>query len=50
MNVCYKDFLPQKEEKPERPENLGYISFDDAVRLIRDLGYAGIILGGDSDD
>lgn len=50
MNVCYKDFLPQKEEKPERPENLGYISFDDAVRLIRDLGYAGIILGGDRDD
>lgn len=50
MNVCYKDFLPQKEEKPERPENLGYISFDDAVRLIRDLGYAGIILGGDSND
>ena len=50
MNVCYKDFLPQKEEKPERPENLGYISFEDAVRLIRDLGYAGIILGGDSDD
>lgn len=50
MNVCYKDFLPQKEEKPERPENLGYISFDDAIRLIRDLGYAGIILGGDSDD
>lgn len=50
MNVCYKDFLPQKEEKPERPENLGYISFADAVRLIRDLGYAGIILGGDSDD
>ena len=50
MNVCYKDFLPQKEEKPERPENLGYISFDDAVRLIRDLGYSGIILGGDSDD
>ena len=50
MNVCYKDFLPQKEEKPERPENLGYISFDAAVRLIRDLGYAGIILGGDSDD
>ena len=50
MNVCYKDFLHQKEEKPERPENLGYISFDDAVRLIRDLGYAGIILGGDSDD
>lgn len=50
MNVCYKDFLTQKEEKPERPENLGYISFDDAVRLIRDLGYAGIILGGDSDD
>lgn len=50
MNVCYKDFLPQKEEKPERPENLGYISFKDAVRLIRDLGYAGIILGGDSDD
>lgn len=50
MNVCYKDFLPQKEEKPELPENLGYISFDDAVRLIRDLGYAGIILGGDSDD
>ena len=50
MNVCYKDFLPQKEEKPERPENLGYISFDDSVRLIRDLGYAGIILGGDSDD
>ena len=50
MNVCYKDFLQQKEEKPERPENLGYISFDDAVRLIRDLGYAGIILGGDSDD
>ena len=50
MNVCYKDFLPQKEEKPERPENLGYISFDSAVRLIRDLGYAGIILGGDSDD
>ena len=50
MNVCYKDFLPQKEEKPERPENIGYISFDAAVRLIRDLGYAGIILGGDSDD
>lgn len=50
MNVCYKDFLPQKEQKPERPENLGYISFEDAVRLIRDLGYAGIILGGDSDD
>lgn len=50
MNVCYKDFLPQKEEKPERPENLGYISFDDAVRLIRDLGYSGIILGGDSND
>lgn len=50
MNVCYKDFLPQKEEKPERPENLGYISFDDAIRLIRDLGYAGIIFGGDSDD
>ena len=50
MNVCYKDFLPTKEEKPERPENLGYISFDAAVRLIRDLGYAGIILGGDSDD
>ena len=50
MNVCYKDFLPQKEEKPERPENLGYISFDAAVRLIRDLGYAGIILGGDRDD
>ena len=50
MNVCYKDFLPQKEEKPERPENLGYISFDAAVRLIRDLGYAGIILGGDSND
>ena len=50
MNVCYKDFLHQKEEKPERPENLGYISFDAAVRLIRDLGYAGIILGGDSDD
>lgn len=50
MNVCYKDFLPKKDEKPERPENLGYISFDDAVRLIRDLGYAGIILGGDSDD
>ena len=50
MNVCYKDFLPPKEEKPERPENLGYISFDAAVRLIRDLGYAGIILGGDSDD
>ena len=50
MNVCYKDFFPQKEEKPERPENLGYISFDAAVRLIRDLGYAGIILGGDSDD
>ena len=50
MNVCYKDFLPQKEEKQELPENLGYISFDAAVRLIRDLGYAGIILGGDSDD
>lgn len=50
MNVCYKDFLPQKEEKPERPKNLGYISFEDAVRLIRNLGYAGIILGGDSDD
>lgn len=50
MNVCYKDFLPKKEEKPERPGNLGYISFDDAIRLIRDLGYAGIILGGDSDD
>ena len=50
MNVCYKDFLPQKEEKPELPENLGYISFAAAVRLIRDLGYAGIILGGDSDD
>ena len=50
MNVCYKDFLPPKEEKPERHENLGYISFEDAVRLIRDLGYAGIILGGDIDD
>lgn len=50
MNVCYKDFLHKKEEKPERPENLGYISFAAAVRLIRDLGYAGIILGGDSDD
>lgn len=50
MNVCYKDFLHQKEEKPELPRNLGYISFDDAIRLIRDLGYAGIILGGDSDD